>query len=433
MKLVHIKQIRGSKSLYGTFLYVTLFPLIVFGIVIMVYSSYTLAHNIQNEVSESLRNVDVAVLAAYDAGYEGDFNVIIVDKKVEFYKGDVLLSEDYTLIDSIKETTDVEISLFFYDTRVLTTIMDDEGQRFINSGANATILNSVVNGRNSTFFNNVIINNRRYFAHYIPIISKDGKTCLGMVGSATPADGVSAMIIKSVLKNLAIMLVALVITGWFIMFFTSEIILVIKKIMQFLSRISMGDLSTELDPTVTSRSDELGEMGRLTVAVRGSLSRLIERDALTGIYNRRYASKKINDLIDKGISYSVALGDIDWFKKFNDTYGHECGDVVLINVARILNESMRQTGFAARWGGEEFLLVFENLSGMSATVTTEKIADSVRSNLIKYDGKLHTVTMSFGVSEGRPELSAEENINKADERLYEAKEKGRNMVIGDWD
>ena len=70
MKLVHIKQIRGSRSLYGTFLYMTLLPLFIFGIVLMIYSSYTQSVNIKSEVSDNLRNVGIAVLSAYDAGYE---------------------------------------------------------------------------------------------------------------------------------------------------------------------------------------------------------------------------------------------------------------------------------------------------------------------------------------------------------------------------
>ena len=93
MKLVHIKQIKGSRSLYGTFLYITLLPLVLFGVILMIYSSITLTRNIQAEVSSNLRNVCVAVLAAYDVSYEGDYNVMIVDGVVEFYKGDTFIEK----------------------------------------------------------------------------------------------------------------------------------------------------------------------------------------------------------------------------------------------------------------------------------------------------------------------------------------------------
>lgn len=431
MKFSRINSIKGSRSLYGTFLYITLFPLTIFGLVMMIYSSYTLMQNIRTQVSKELRDVGVAVLASYDAAYEGDYNVMIVDGKVEFYKGDRYLSDDHQLLDRIKDDTNVDITMFFYDTRVLTTITDTEGNRFLGSGANATILNTVVGARQESFYSNVYIGNGKYFAYYMPIMSKDGLTCLGMIGMATPADGVSRMIQVSLMKNIFIMLVALLLTGWFIMHFTSGIINVISRIMRFLKEISNGKLDIEPDPVLTERKDELGEMGRLANVLRGSLRKLIEHDPLTGIYNRRYATGKLDSLRDKAVPFSVAIGDIDFFKKFNDKYGHDCGDAVLIEVARTISEYMRGNGFAARWGGEEFLLVFENISGMSATLGCEKVLDLIRERLVEYDGQLLSVTMSFGVAGASPLLSIDENINKADERLYEAKEGGRNRVVGE--
>lgn len=431
MKFSHIKSIKGSRSLYGTFLYITLVPLAIFGLVMMIYSSYTLMRNISTQVSEELRNVGVAVLASYDASYDGDYNVMIVDGVIEFYKGNTYLSDNSELIDRIKEDTDVDISVFFYDTRVLTTITDAEGNRFVGSGANATILNTVVGGRQESFYSNVYIGNGKYFAYYMPIMSKDGLTCLGMIGLATPAAGVSSMMRRSIIENVLIMLLALLLTAWFILHFTSGIINIIGRIMRFLKEISNGNLDMEPDPVLTERKDELGEMGRLANVLRGSLRKLIEHDALTGIYNRRYASKKLDGLVDRAVPFSVAIGDIDFFKKFNDKYGHECGDAVLIEVSRTIGEYMRGKGFAARWGGEEFLLCFENVSGMSATLACEKVLEEIRERLVEYEGQFLSVTMSFGVAQADPLLSIDENINAADMRLYEAKEGGRNRVVGE--
>ncbi|MCR5419550.1 MAG: diguanylate cyclase [Lachnospiraceae bacterium] len=431
MKFAHIKEIRGSRSLYGSFLYIALVPLFIFGIVIMIYSSYTMTVNIKKEASDNLRNVGVAVLAAYEAAYKGDYNVVITDGVVEFYKGDVLLSEDFGLIDNIKSDTGVEISLFFYDTRVLTTITDPEGNRMINKGVNTTVLNTVVNNRTDCFYDNVLIGGKRYFAYYMPIMSWDGLTCLGMIGTATPANEVEGMVKNSVIRNLLIMLLALFVTAWFILHYTSGLISIIKRIMVFLQNIADGDLSVVADPVVIQRKDELGEMGRLAVRLRGSLRKLIEKDALTGINNRRYGRNKLNDLVEKGISYSIAMGDIDYFKQFNDKYGHDCGDKVLIEVARILSEGMRGKGFATRWGGEEFLLVFDNMKGMAATLATEKILDSVREQLVEHDGTYLSVTMSFGVAQADPTLTIDQNIDIADTRLYQAKEGGRNQIVGE--
>lgn len=236
------------------------------------------------------------------------------------------------------------------------------------------------------------------------------------------------MVRKSVVRNLLIMLLALFITAWCIMHFTSGLIDIIKRIMKFLSEIAEGNLSADIETVVVQRPDELGEMGRLTLKLRGSLRKLIEKDALTGIYNRRYGSGKLEELIERGIPYSLAMGDIDFFKKFNDTYGHECGDAVLVSVSKVLGEYMRQYGFAARWGGEEFLLVYENMNELAASVATERLLDQIREILVEHDGVYHSVTMSFGVAESNPVLSMDENVKAADEKLYTAKENGRNQV-----
>ena len=233
----------------------------------------------------------------------------------------------------------------------------------------------------------------------------------------------------AVYKNIAIMLLALLLTAAFIIRFASKIVMVIKKIMEFLKEISLGNLSTELDPLVFSREDELGEMGRFTVKVQAALRKLIERDALTGLYNRRSAEKKLDVIQASGVSYAVAIADIDFFKKFNDNFGHDCGDVVLKEVARVLNDGMRGRGFAARWGGEEFLLVFENSEKLAAGIAADEILQNIRDNKVVHNGKEHAVTMTIGIAQGDSGQPINLQVKEADEKLYEGKESGRNRVI----
>lgn len=428
MKLAKIKR-KGSKSLYGTFLYMTLLPLFLFGLIMIVYSSKTLSSSIQSEAKDNLRNVGISVLTAYDMMYPGDYNVVFQGDEVAYYKGDTLLSGNYSVIDAIKEKTDMEVSLFFYDTRLLTTVLDDETDRFINSGANSQIVEAVIGKKQACFFNNVIVNHEPYFAYYEPIFSQDNQVCLGMIGIAKPTAQIVKAIHSAVYRNIAIMALALLLTVGFILHFASNAVMVIKKIMEFLKEISLGNLSAELDPLVAAREDELGEMGRFTVKLQASLRKLIERDALTGLYNRRSGEKKLDAVQAGGASYAVAIGDIDFFKKFNDDFGHDCGDVVLKEVARVLNDRMRGIGFVARWGGEEFLLVFENMDKFSAGIEADRILQAVRDNKVLHNGREHRVTMTFGVAAGTVEQPINLQIKEADEKLYEGKESGRNRVI----
>ncbi len=428
-KFHHIKEIKGIRSLYGSFLCVTLIPLVIYGLVVTIYSSVSLVNDVEKEAENNLKNVSKTIEETYRIMYPGDFNVIIFNDEVELYKGDVNLDNEYDLLDSVHEETGLDISIFFYDTRLLTTIMDGNGNRYSGTGANPAIVNEVVANRRGMFYNNMVINNEIYYAYYLPVMSNDEKTCLGMVGVAESSDEVRAMAVKGIAKNIVIMLIATCLTGFIIVHFTSGIIFVIQRIMEFTGDIAKGNLATDLDPIVAGRSDELGELGRLIMTLRASLRRLIERDALTGIFNRRYAVNRLMEYKKTGVGFSVAMGDIDFFKKFNDTYGHECGDAVLKEVANTLRECISPHGFAARWGGEEFLLVFDNMDQNRAGEITEETLIKIRENKVEYEGEFHNVTMSFGVTGSDKDRTMDEDVNAADILLYEAKESGRNRVV----
>ncbi|MCR5108175.1 MAG: diguanylate cyclase [Lachnospiraceae bacterium] len=428
-KIARVKDIKGSNSLYAGMLWVTLFPLVIYGIVIMIYISFTLTNDVAKEARNNLRNVSYTVKEAYGNMYEGDYNVVIYGDDIDFYKGSSDMTESYGMIDSIHEETGLDISIFFLDTRLLTTVRDSEGNRFLKTGINPAIVTDVVTNRKEMFYDNIVIGNENYYAYYTPLMSEDNDTALGMIGVAKPASEISRMAFIAVAKSALIIVAAMVITALLIIRFTSGIIATIKKIMKFTNEIADGDLSTELDPAVANRSDELGELGRLVTKLRGSLRRLIERDALTGIYNRRYAVNKLNEFKNDGIRYCVTIGDIDFFKKFNDSFGHECGDVVLKEVARVLREGMAPFGYATRWGGEEFLLIFENMDLDAAGLATQGVLDKIRALEVNHEGKIHSVTMSFGVAASDKERSMDEDVNAADMLLYEAKEGGRNRVV----
>lgn len=127
------KELPGSRigNLYHSFLRITLIPLLVLGIVIIAYSSVNLVKGMRSEMRHTLRDVAVSVQAAYDLKYEGDYNLLIDDEneRTLLKKGDAVLSGDYTLLDRISGQTDLEISVFFYDIRLLTTLYDVDGKR----------------------------------------------------------------------------------------------------------------------------------------------------------------------------------------------------------------------------------------------------------------------------------------------------------------
>ena len=130
------------------------------------------------------------------------------------------------------------------------------------------------------------------------------------------------------------------------------------------------------------------------------------------------------------IAYSMILCDLDFFKKVNDENGHDAGDYILVNVAKILKGSVRSIDDVSRWGGEEFLIILPESGLEGAKKVGEKIRASIESSVFNFAGKELKITMSLGVvCHSNKENNFEELIKIADEFLYKAKESGRNIVI----
>ena len=162
------------------------------------------------------------------------------------------------------------------------------------------------------------------------------------------------------------------------------------------------------------------------------LQREAQVDQLTGLTNRRGLYEYYAERIENGVSdrtMGVVICDIDFFKKVNDTYGHNAGDAVLIHVADILQNNLRTGDEVVRWGGEEFVFLLQDKKLEEAAVFAEDVRKQVETDVCKYSGLEIKITMSFGVDELNWNLNLAENIKKADEKLYIAKETGRNKVV----
>lgn len=160
------------------------------------------------------------------------------------------------------------------------------------------------------------------------------------------------------------------------------------------------------------------------------------RDKLTGLKNRTgfysdYGKKHERLLADEWEFHSVSLiiCDIDFFKKVNDTYGHNAGDAVLKHTAEILGRNCPSGAEVYRWGGEEFIIALPDKNLAGAAETAEKLRLAMEKSVCRFEELEIKVTMSFGCTEIDPEKSVENNISDADEKLYKAKESGRNRVI----
>jgi len=187
--------------------------------------------------------------------------------------------------------------------------------------------------------------------------------------------------------------------------------------------------------TITPVFDEFGNINEYT-SIREDITdkKLVEKlsitDRLTQLYNRVKLDDVFKDEINRAKRYDeifcVILLDIDHFKSVNDTYGHDVGDMTLIDVANILKSSIRQSDIVGRWGGEEFVIITPNTTLENAMILANKIRENIQNHIFRQVG---TKTSSFGVSIYKDGDNADTMVKRSDNALYEAKKTGRNKVV----
>ena len=159
------------------------------------------------------------------------------------------------------------------------------------------------------------------------------------------------------------------------------------------------------------------------------VKRLSEEDHLTGLYNRRKINKVVEDEVIRcqryGGGFAVILCDLDHFKNVNDQYTHMIGDQVLQKVSECIQNKLRKSDSAGRWGGEEFLIFCPSTRSKGAVALAEKLRVSIETMKIDIVG---SITCSFGVAIYTKESDLESLLNNADNALYHAKHHGRNRV-----
>ncbi len=345
--------------------------------------------------------------------------------------GERKISDDYAILDKTKELSSVEVSLFYENERILTTILNADGSRYVHTTADEVWRDYVSKGE--TFFNTRIdIGGKHYFGYYIPITNNNG-IVQGMVFAGMPSEDIYTTIYNMNRGTILLCIIACAIEILFAVFITKKVLAVQGSFMKYLSEIDGGDFGHVLPENLSDRKDEFGQMARELVDLNNSLQNSVQIDALTGIYNRGVAMKLLNGYAEKAKknpknNFSFCICDIDLFKRINDTYGHNCGDIVLKEIAGTLKQIPEELGFVARWGGEEFIIVLKGTLENSLSYIN-KIADDIRNLRVEYENNSISVTMTFGVAYYDSGQNLDLFISVADKLLYKGKENGRNQIV----
>ena len=153
-------------------------------------------------------------------------------------------------------------------------------------------------------------------------------------------------------------------------------------------------------------------------------------DSLTGLPNRRAMIEQIEQYCrSKNKIFCVAIADLDFFKQVNDTYGHKCGDYTLTRLTTLFKEHALERYSVCRWGGEEFCFFMPEMNLDQAGIVMNDLCSEVRKMNLLYEGNEFSITLSIGVEEYDFASSLDELLDAADDKLYKAKNAGRNRVV----
>ncbi len=418
------------KSLMGTFNYIIILPVFFIGIVMAGISYILIKKNVYYEIRSGMENEAYTLANTYDVMYPGYYELVKAENLMALKKGEHYLTNDF--IDNIKEDTGLEITIFYNDIRMITTLYSDN-KRITGSKMNSAIKKDVLDNGYSKFYDDVRIEEERFFAYYLPV-HNGSENIIGAICILKPANQIHSKFTKQVIPLIAMIIAGVVIITYLNYLYFGKLNKNFKHIRNFLGEVTGGNLKAEMNREALAREDEIGDVAKASVNMQRSLRNLIVKDSLTDLYNRRYCNQNLKNIseqyIKTGEPYTLAIADIDFFKKVNDTYGHTAGDEVLVSVAQIMKKSMAGKGFAARWGGEEFLLVYTGCDMETTLTYLEMLVEAIREMRVEYDDKAIKITISIGVATGNGD-SVDKVLCTADNRLYHAKKEGRDRVVSD--
>lgn len=403
-------------------LIVVLVPIILLGILINFIGGLLISGFYSENIYNQLKISTDVLLSGMELMENGDYN----------YENGILKKGSTDIIGSdmfynIKQKDGIDTTVFWGDTRVLTTLQDGNGNYYVSTKADDEIVRQVLECGNDYYLKSITINDTPYVGYYRPLSDSTG-AIVGMIFAGKEKRSYYQEV--GLIHFWFLVFSALAVAGaaWVCLSYCHKLERDIESLGGFLGEIEKGNLDPVLDEKLTSRKDEIGEIGKRVSAMRDQLKRLVEIDPLTSLNNRRSGMKRLQRLHESGADYTIVMCDIDFFKKINDNYGHSAGDKVLTQVSLLMLESVKNCGFANRWGGEEFLLVYE-ISTDKAVQKTAELREKIISQSFVFGESDVSVTMTFGISKGDTSAAIEDNIKIADERLYCGKRNGRNKIV----
>lgn len=413
---------KKNNSIQKKLLFIGLLPILILTILIVSLGMILLYRSYAISIQEELESTTNVLIDCLDLTVPGDYHY----ENDILYKGDLNITTS-AMMNRVRERSGIDTTIFWHDTRVLTTVVNESGESATGTKASPEVVKAVFLEGRDYYSNDVDVNGMKYIGYYMPLLNSNQEV-IGMVFAGQSRQQVYDKVLSVLTWFVLFSMLAVLFTSLLIRLFSKKMTADINGINEFLATIAKGDLTASLDEEIVQRGDELGTIGQYASKMRSDLKNLIENDPLTTLFNRRSCNNKLKALENEKIDYSVVMCDVDWFKKINDNYGHDAGDHVLIKISQLILGNIKDCGFASRWGGEEFLLIYQlDYDGTKARV--EQLQKAIREYDFTYGDNEIRIRMTFGVEAGHKDESYEERVKRADNKLYIGKNNGRDQIV----
>lgn len=413
---------KRNNSIQKKMLFISLLPILILSILIVAFGIILMYRSYTQSIQEELESTTNVLMDCLDLTVPGDYHY----EEGVLYKGEMNITAS-AMMNRVRERSGIDTTIFWHDTRALTTVVDESGVSATGTKASAEVVNAVLLEGDNYYSSDVDVNGMTYIGYYMPLVNSD-QTVIGMVFAGKNRQQVYDKVFGIMAWFVVFSVLAVLFAALLIRLFSKQMTVDINGINEFLATIAKGDLTASLNEEIVQRGDELGTIGQYASKMRSDLKNLIENDPLTTLFNRRSCNNKLKAMGNEKADYSVVMCDIDWFKKINDNYGHDAGDYVLVKISQLILDNIKDCGFASRWGGEEFLLIYQ-LDHDGTKVRVEQLQKAVRDYDFTYGDAEIKITMTFGVEADHKEESYEERIKGADNKLYIGKNNGRDQIV----
>jgi len=373
-------------------LLLTVIPVIVLGLVLFFLSTYQISQGIYQQAYHGMNATTLAVRDIFETGNEGDYHL---DESGELWKGDTInISQSTDLVDQIKENTGMEVTVFYNDTRYLTTIKNEQGERQIGTQASDKVIEAVLKNGKDYYADNVTILGDKYVVYYIPLYQKDSSTPVGMVFLGTKQSDVDQVVHKAQGVINIVVLSIVVLVSLFTTIVISRMMKAFTSSIAAVNKISEGELNLSLNEKYKKRKDEVGDINRSVEALDQKLLTIIGEIKQNSDYLAD-SSTKLDDAA-KEAAHSI-----------------EQVDFVIQEIASGSTHQAQSTEEAARdvniMGGmiDETATVIENLNA-----TTDRMKDAsheAKQTILALTDSMNKVTESID--------SISEQTNKTNESV----------------